>query len=149
MKVPSVSREFTAPPMLGLKVGSMAPVVASKAKIRLRTRSSPVFVRVAAGLTEVKVPAAITLLPIWVIAMTAPFMACGVLAAGTAETTWLTWSALTAGAGDVPRPSSDSAETVRPAAARPRVRLVIVLFLVVRDEHRPVTRGAVCAEHRG
>ena len=91
-----MSSELTAPPRLGLKVGSIAPVVASKAKIRLRTRSSPVLPKVPAGLTEVNVPAAMILLPTWVIALTEPFMTCGVMLAGLAETTRLPWSALTA-----------------------------------------------------
>ena len=48
------------------------------------------------GLTEVNVPAAMILLPTWVIALTEPFMTCGVKSAGLAETTRLPWSALTA-----------------------------------------------------
>ena len=52
----------------------MAPVVASKAKIRLRVMSSAVLANVPAGLTFVNVPAAMILLPIWVIALTEPFI---------------------------------------------------------------------------
>ena len=74
----------------------MTPVVASKANTRLRTTSSAVLENVAAGLTEVNVPTATILLPIWVIAWTLPFMTCGVVLAGLVETTPLPWSALTA-----------------------------------------------------
>ena len=47
---------FAAPPRLGLKFGSITPVVASNAKIRLRVRSSALFEKVADGLTDVNVP---------------------------------------------------------------------------------------------
>ena len=86
MFVPSVSSDRTSPAMLGLNVGSITPVVASNANIRLRTRSSPVSVNVSAGLTEVNVPPTMTLLPTWVIACTAPFMTCGVPRLGIWET---------------------------------------------------------------
>ncbi len=110
--------ELALPPRLGLKAVSIAPVVASKAKIRLRTRSSPLLAYVPAGLTEVNVPAAMILLPTWVIAITAPFMTCGVLSAGFAETTRSPWSAFTAPAGETPCPSSKSAEAVTVPRAR-------------------------------
>ena len=88
MLVPSVASEFAAPPRFGLKLGSIAPVVASKAKIWLRSMSSPVLLKVPAGLTFVNVPAAMILLPTWVIALTEPFITCGKLVAdvGLAET---------------------------------------------------------------
>ena len=58
-----MSTELAEPPRLGLKAMSMAPVVASNAKIRLRVMSA--LVRVCR--TVVKVPTATILLPIWVI----------------------------------------------------------------------------------
>ncbi len=101
----------------------MAPVVASKAKIRLRTRSSPVLAKVLAGLTEVNVPAAMILLPTWVIALTEPFMTCGVTSAGLAETTRLPWSALTAAEGSVAAVSTAKEVTSRVAPCRARIRI--------------------------
>jgi hypothetical protein len=120
--VPSVVRELTAPPKFGLNAGSMAPVVASKAKIRLRTTSSPVFPKVPAGLTEVKEPAAMILLPTWVIASTEPFMTCGVVLTGSAETTALPWSAFTAVAGAAPRAETPSVAASEVARTKPLVR---------------------------
>ncbi len=98
-EVPSVVSEFAAPPRFGLNAASITPVVASKAKIRFRTTSSPVLPKVPDGLTDVKVPAAMILLPTCTIALTEPFITCGVTLTGSAETTWLPWSVLTATAG--------------------------------------------------
>ena len=73
--------------MFGLKLGSMTPVVASKANSRLRTRSSLVSVKVSAGLTEVNLPPTMIVLPTWVIASTVPSMTCGVPFLGISATT--------------------------------------------------------------
>jgi hypothetical protein len=130
MEVPSVSRERAAPPRFGLKAGSIAPVVASKAKIRLRTTSSEVFPNVPAGLTDVNVPAAMILLPTWVIASTDPFMTCGVRSPGFADTTPVPRSALTAPACGEPSPRSVREATSR-TAPRPRRRVCMVGLLSV------------------
>ncbi len=61
---------MTEPPRSGLNPMSMAPVVASKAKMRLRGMSA----LVAVCRTVVKLPAAIILFPTCVMAMTAPSM---------------------------------------------------------------------------
>ena len=91
-----MSTEFALPPRFGLKAGSITPVVASNANTRLRTTSSAVLENVAAGLTDVNVPTATILLPIWVIPWTLPSITCGVVFAGFVETTLVPWSALTA-----------------------------------------------------
>ena len=101
-----------------MKLGSITPVVASKAKIRLRVTSSAVLEKVAEGLTEVNVPAATILLPIWVMPMTEPFMTCGVLFAGIAETTRSPWLALTASAAGAVSMASPTVEANRAAVVR-------------------------------
>ena len=98
-----MSTEFALPPRFGLKAGSITPVVASNANTRLRTTSSAVLENVAAGLTDVNVPTATILLPIWVIPWTLPSITCGVVFAGFVETTLVPWSALTAWVGGAPR----------------------------------------------
>ncbi len=90
-----MSSELTSLFRLGLKAMSMAPVVASNAKMWLRTMLALAVV----CRTVVNVPPAMILLPTWVIAFTEPFMTCGVNAAGIAETSRAPWSTLTAAAG--------------------------------------------------
>ena len=97
MLVPSVASELIAPPKLGLKLGSMTPVVASKANIRLRV----MFALEVVCRTVVKVPAAMILLPTWTIAITAPFCTCGVQLTGLADTIEV-WTEFTALAGTAP-----------------------------------------------
>jgi hypothetical protein len=119
-----------------LNEGSIAPVVASNAKIRLRTTSSPVLPKVPDGLTEVNVPAAMILLPIWVIALTDPFITCGVELAGFAETTWLPWSALTAPAGGAESPTAVSDAMSRAAPLRRRCVSMVFSRPKIRDRPR-------------
>ena len=123
MLVPSVANELAAPVRLGSKLVSIAPLVASKAKMWLRTMSSPVLLKVPAGLTFVNVPAAMILLPTWVIASTDPFITCGKLVAdvGLAETKLLPRSVLTADAGIAPIPRSESDAVAANTTARREV----------------------------
>ena len=58
------TNEKTSPSMLGAKLGSITPVVASKAKIRLRAMLGPS----AVCRTWVNEPPAIILLPTWTMA---------------------------------------------------------------------------------
>ena len=59
----------------------MAPVVASKAKTRLRV----IVVELLAGLTDVNEPATTIVFPTWVIDRIWPLLTPGVNAAGTAD----------------------------------------------------------------
>ena len=99
----------------GANAVSIAPVVASKAKMLLRAIA---VVGAAALATWVNWPPAIILFPTWTMAATLPSSTCGVQSAGLLDTT-TACGTLTAAPGCASRPTRTAADSSANRTRRP------------------------------